>query len=92
MAYVGHHCTAARNSLKVSGMVQEAGASSPNGAQQRELEGIAEEQAPKPADVDAAENGQGSKPADEDPEKAWYKDPLVGCSFWELQILFVLDV
>ncbi|EIE22258.1 MFS general substrate transporter [Coccomyxa subellipsoidea C-169] len=56
---------------------EEGGASSPNGAQHPELEGIAEEQAPKPADVDAAENGQGSKPADEDPEKAWYKDPLV---------------
>ncbi len=51
--------------------------------QEPELEGIVEEQGPKPADgagPATTENGQGSKPADDEPEKAWYKDPLV-CPF-----------
>ena len=48
--------------------------------QEPELEGIDEEQGPKPADgagPTTAENGQGSKAADDEPETAWYKDPLV---------------
>lgn len=54
-----------------------------HGAHEPELEGIVEEQATvKAADEEgqtgtAAENGEGSKTAEEQPEKEWYKDALV---------------
>ncbi|CAL8468781.1 g8322 [Coccomyxa elongata] len=58
------------------------------------LEGIVEEQGPKPADgagPATTENGQGSKPADGEPEKAWYKDPLVllsCCGYMSICFMF----
>jgi hypothetical protein len=75
-----HMCSRLNKKAEISTLERMTQDATPRGAQPPELEGIVEEQAQKPADEDAAENGEGSEPADGEPETAWYKDPLVSGS------------